>query len=156
MGLRQNMLDEPVSTLAWRKLVTFSPEEPVRTVCERMREQRVGAAVTLDDAGRPIGLFTEKLLIRLLQRDPDQMDRPIGPHATDYVVCIREDDSIARLVATMQKRDLRFICVCDGDGKALALTGLRGVMEHVVSYFPRSVLVEPMESNLSIEQREGA
>lgn len=156
MTLRENIMTETVVELALRTLVTIKPTDTVRQVCQAMREQKLGAALIVDDAGKPVGMFNEKLLISLLYRKPEGYDEPVSYHMTTNLVCVKQSDKIAELIATMQQRKLRWICVVDDQGKAVALTGLRGVMEYVVEHFPRSVLGHPIRSKLSINEREGA
>ncbi len=156
MGLQDNIYEETVADLSLRQLVTIKPTDTVRRACELMKAARLGAAVAVDDAGHPIGMFNEKLLIRLLATTPQSMDDPVSDHMTTNVVTVKTTDSIARLINVMRERQYRWVCVIDPGGKAVSLTGLRGVMEYVVDHFPRSVKVQPINSNLSIEEREGA
>lgn len=156
MGLRENLMTEPVTELMMRTLVTARPDTTVEQACAAMRQAKLGALIVVDDAGHPVGMFNEKLLIRLVASDIGQLSDPVEKHMTHNVVCIRESDSIAQLIATMQSRKLRWICVVDDSGKATAITGLRGVMEYVSEHHPRSVKVQPMQAKLAIDQREGA
>jgi len=156
MTLRENILHEPVSSLTLRALVLFSPDRPVREVCQSMRRESLGAALAVDPLGKPIGMFNEKVLIRILAEHPTAMDDPAEQHMTSYVVTVKQSDSIADLIATMQQRRLRWVCVVDEQGKAIALTGLRGVMEYVVDHHPRSIKSMPIRRKISMTEREGA
>lgn len=156
MTLRDSIIQETIADLALRPVVRVHADQTVRQVCEAMSEQRLGAAIITDADGRTQGMFNEKLLISLLARKPEGMDEPVKYHMTSNVVCVKPTDSIATLIATMQGRKLRWVCVVDDQGKATALTGLRGVMEYAVDHFPRSVLSQPIRSKLAIEEREGA
>ena len=156
MALRDNIIEEPVSSLALRKLVLFSPHRPVREACDAMEREGLGAAIAVDATGRPVGMFNEKILIRILTRYPSAMDDPAEGHMTRNVVTVRQGDSIAKLIGTMQTRMLRWVCVVNDQGKAVALTGLRGVMEYVVEHHPRSVKGTPIRRKLSMTEREGA
>lgn len=156
MALRQEILNESVTALALRPLVRFATKDPVRKVCEAMTESGLGAAIATDEAGKPIGMFNEKLLIRLLNGDPAAMDEPAEGYMTRNLACVSEHDTIATLIATMQSRKLRWVCVCDASGKATALTGLRGVMEYIEEHVPRWVAVQSMDSKLAMDEREGA
>lgn len=156
MALRQEILNEPVSALALRPLVRFAARDPVRKVCEAMTESKLGAAIATDDSGKPTGMFNEKLLIRLLHENPAAMDEPAEGHMTRNLACVFESDTIATLIATMQNRKLRWVCVCDDSGRAVSLTGLRGVMEYIVDHVPRWVAVQSMDSKLAMDEREGA
>ncbi len=156
MSLKQNILNEPVSTLNLRPLPTAQPDVTVRESLEVMRSAALGCVIFLDDDDRPMGMFNEKLLIRLLYAKPDEIDQPVRPHITRNVWCIRASDRIAQFVAMMQAHKLRWACVVDDDGKAIGITGLKGLVEYVVENFPRLCLVEPMRSNIAMETREGA
>jgi CBS domain-containing protein len=156
MGLRENLWRHPISQLSLRKALTVSPAMPVRQAVELMRREKIGAVIAINEAGKPTGMFNEKLLIRLLAYRPEAADEPIGSHLSVRIVCLRRDEPIARLIDVMQKHSLRWVCVVDEEGRAVALTGLRGVMEYVIDYFPRLVKVQPIEAKLSMEHREGA
>lgn len=156
MALRQEILNEPVSALSLRPLVTFSPDDPVRKVCDAMAEAQLGAAIAVDSSGRTVGMFNEKLLIRLLNENPEAMDEAAEKHMTRNVTCVKTTDTIATLIATMQHRKLRWVCVVDESGKATALSGLRGVMEYIVEHVPRWVSVQSMDAKLAMDEREGA
>jgi CBS domain-containing protein len=101
-------------------------------------------------------MFTEKLLIRLLAHRPEAVDEPVAEHQSVRIVCLRGEEPIARLITTMQKHALRWVCMVDGDGRPTALADLRGVIEYVADHVPRIVKVQPIEPKLSMEQREGA
>src|SRR5690606_771325 len=85
----------------------------VRETVARMKDQQVGAAIVVDDDGLAVGMFTEKLLIRLLARNPRAMDDPVESHMANRMVCLRDDEPIARLLATMQAHKLRWVCITD-------------------------------------------
>jgi CBS domain-containing protein len=156
MGLRSDILNQPVSSLALRPLITVRPSATVHEAIETMRRARLGCVIVIDDAGKPIGMFNEKMLMRMLLEKPDAISQPIRQHMTRNVWSVIEGDTIARLIGVLQVHKLRWACVCDDSGKATAITGLKGLMEHIVDNFPRQCKVQPIRSNLAIEQREGA
>lgn len=156
MGLRENLRREPISQLELHKAVTVRPQTPVHEAIEALRRESVGAVIVTDDDGRPAGMFTEKLLIRLLVYRPEATHEPVASHMSARIECLKADEPIARLISTMQRHALRWVCVVDGDGRPTALADLRGVIEYVVDHFPRLVKVQPIEPRLSIENREGA
>ena len=50
----------PLKSIIRREPVTVTPETPIRTVLERMRDLRIGSVVVADDRGQPLGIFTER------------------------------------------------------------------------------------------------
>ena len=156
MGLREDIRREPVSALGLRKVIPMSSSASVREAVAAMRENRRGYVTVQDEAGRPRGMFTERGLIRLLTTDASALDGPVGPHVSTEVPCVKATDSIATLLEVMQRERVRFVCVLDDEGKALGVTGQRGVMEYIADHFPRTVKAQVMDSKLSMDQREGA
>ena len=58
------------------QVVTASPATPVRQVAELMRDRNVGSVVLADEAGRPVGIVTDRdLTIRRAGR-PRRDGRP--------------------------------------------------------------------------------
>ncbi|MEE9212530.1 MAG: CBS domain-containing protein [Phycisphaeraceae bacterium] len=156
MGLREDILNDPVSALELRELAAVKRTTTVRDAIGLMRENRVGCVVVLDDQGRPLGKFTERLLIKLLLEDPDHLDHPVEQHMASAWAFVHKTDPIATVIDRMQSKGLRFVVVLDEDGRAVAMTGQKGVMQYIADHFPRQVKVQRMRSKISMDQREGA
>ena len=156
MALRENLRRDPISALTLHKVVTAAPETSVAAAVELMRGGETGAVIIVGEDGRPAGMFTEKLLIRLLAYRPDALEEPVSAHQSARIVCVKADEPIADLIATMQEHALRWVCVVDDDGRPTGLADLLGVIEYVVDHVPRIVKVEPVEPRLSLQKREGA
>lgn len=156
MGLREDLRTEPIRNLTMRDAVTVLPSVSVRMAAERMHEQKIGALIVVNDEGLPVGMFTEKLLIRVLALNPSAMDQPVGSHMSNRCICLGQDEPVARLIAVMLEHNLRWVCVVDESGLPVGLTGLRGVIEFVVDELPRLVKVQPIDPMLSMPEREGA
>jgi predicted transcriptional regulator len=147
---------EPVANLPLRPLLAAPPDMAVRQLVQAMRRRRLGAAVVVNEGGEPIGCFNERLLMRMLLNGPEQLDQPVQDHMDSRIVCIGLNDPIPLLIQTMQQHNVRWVCVLDEAGRAHSITGCRGVFEYLVDHFPRSVMVHPLRSRLTMSQREGA
>jgi CBS domain-containing protein len=156
MGLQGNLRSEPVSRLNLRKPVLAGPDESVREAVQRMRERQLGCVYVVDDEEKPIGMFTESLLNRLLVTNPDALDDPLRRHMADYWCCVRDTDPIVNVVTAMQAQNIRFVCVLDEAGRVTALTGQKGIMEYVADHFPGQVMVQRIGCAPFTQHREGA
>jgi CBS domain-containing protein len=156
VGLRQNILDDPIAELDLREVLAVTPQTPVREAVALMRRKRLGCVVVLDEQNRPVGKFTERLLLNLLHRNPQAMEDPIEPHMSRDPESLGLTEPIAKLLDLMQRKSLRFVIVTDDHGKAGGLTGQKGLMEYIAEHFARLVKVQEMDAKLSIDQREGA
>ncbi len=155
MGLRHNILNDPVSELELRELIAVRPQTKVREALDQMRAKKLGCVVIVDDEGRPLGKFTERLLIKLLLEHPDGLDHPVSEHMASVWASVKKSDPIIKVIDLMRSKKLRFITIIDEDGHAVALTGQKGVMEYIVDHFPRQVKVQRMRTEFFTGQREG-
>ncbi len=155
MGLQQDILNQPVSQLELRELIAVDRQTTVRQAIGQMQDRKLGCVVIVDQEGRPLGKFTERLLVKLLLDHPDGLDHPVGKHMAEAWAFVQETDPIAVLIDCMKSKKLRFVIVLDGQGRAVAVTGQKGVMEYIVDHFPRQVRAQRMSSEFFSGQREG-
>lgn len=156
MGLHKNILSEPVSELELRQLMAVSPGTTCRQAVAFMRANRVGYVVIVDEAGRPLGMFTERMLVKLLVQDPALLDDPVENHMSGRAMRIGRNEPIAKVIEMMQTLAWRFLCVVDEQGRAVGVTGQRGIVEYIADLVPRQVKVQRMASEFFSDQREGA
>lgn len=80
-----------------------------------MRGLHVGCLVVVDehDTGRRVaGLLTDRdVVTTVVARDAAPSTLRVGDVMTEDVVCVREDDSLVDLLATMQRRGVRRVPV---------------------------------------------
>jgi CBS domain-containing protein len=155
MGLRQEILEAPVTELDWRKLLTISATAPVREAIALMQSKRLGCVVVVDEAGKALGKFTERDLLRLMLLNPKDLDNPVGQNMSGTWATVNQSETVGKVIECMDKSKLRFVIIIDDDGKAVGLTGQKGVIEYIVDHFPRQVKVHMMESKLYMDAREG-
>ena len=156
MGLRQNILNDRVSDLVLRGLIAVTPKTTVRDTVRQMRSNGLGCAIIVDEDGRPLGKFTERRLICLLAENPERLDDPIDQFLESTWASVNLTDPIAKVIERLQAGGERFVTVTDERGKAVGITGQKGVMEYIADHFPRQVKVQLMESKLYMDEREGA
>ncbi len=156
MGLREDIHTDPVSELDVRELLWVRPGTTVRQCLALMRSKHLGCVIVVNEAGQPVGKFTERLLMKLVLRDASGLDKPVDGFMYKDANVIAQRDPIEKLLRTMQKQSLRFMCVVDDTGKAVGLTGQKGLMEYVTEHFPRQVKGQRMRSKMYMDEREGA
>lgn len=89
---------------------------PVRDAARYLAEHRIGAAMVLDDAGAPAGVFSERdLLLAVAERGGPALGCTVGEFmARDIAVCT-PTDQISSVMATMTDRRCRHLPVVDQD-----------------------------------------
>ena len=155
MGLHEDILNQPVSELDLRDVIVVDRHAEVRQAVSLMRQKRLGCVVIVDDQNKPLGKFTERVLVKLLENHSDALDQAVSDHMANTWACVQRTDPIAKVIEEMEAHKLRFVIVVDENGHPVALTGQKGVMEYIVDHFPRQVRAQRMSSEFFTGQREG-
>lgn len=156
MGLRENTQTEPVKRLNLRQPILVEKSSSIRQCIEKMREGKLGCVIVVDEAQKPIGLFTEAMLRHLLLESPAIVDEAVESRmATAFPWC-QLTDPIETVVEAMELKNHRFVVVVDEHEQVAGLTGQKGLMEYVAEHFPQEVMVQRVGTKPFPEQREGA
>lgn len=156
MGLKENICEDPISELELRELLTVKRKTTVGEAATLMRDNGLGCVIVIDSKGKPVGKFTERLVMKALLADAKAMSKPVDKFMYPDANIIRKDAPIADMIELLKTKELRFLCVTNRTGKAVGLTGPRGLMEYVADHFPRQVKVQTMDSKVYMDKREGA
>ena len=160
MDLYQRLLDEAVENVDYRDLIAVSPDAAVGEAIKQMKTRRLGCVVVVDNAGKPQGIFTARLVVKLLLRSDGKsgnaMAEPVSQHMVTPPAIVKPGASVAELFDCMESNKTRFVCVVDGAGRASAVVGQKGVVKFLASHYPHVVQGNTLESTLNVKTREGA
>jgi CBS domain-containing protein len=122
----------PVTALSLREAIVITAKTIVRSAVAKMRFKRLGCAVIVETPGhRPIGIFTERSMIDGLMSNASLDNRPVGELVDRNYMQLAGSEPISSVWDAIQCKGLRFVCVTDGDGNLIGLTGQRGLAEYV-------------------------
>lgn len=156
MGLQENLRKEQVGQLAIREPVTVPVDASLRDTLTLMRQHDLGCAIVIDDDRKPLGMFTESMLVEMLSRGDMPFDEPVGNHMAERCPWVRSTDPISDVLEAMQLKNIRLLCVVDAQDQVVGLTGQRGLMEYVAEHFPGEVTVQRIGQPPYLSDREGA
>jgi CBS domain-containing protein len=93
-------------------VVTADPHSTVRAVAQLMRERNVGSVV-LVQAGRPVGLITDRdLALSVLAEGRDPSD-PVADHASTPVIVAEPDMEIDEAAQRMIRQAVRRLVIVE-------------------------------------------
>jgi CBS domain-containing protein len=157
MGLIENIQRECVRDLPLRDALKVAANVSVQAAVDLMREKQLGCIIVVDDRDIPLGVFTERTVIDLLLQQPgDLADLRLADHLEVDWFCVRADDPLTKVVRAIHEQGARFFCVTDSEGRAIALTGQKGLMEYIAEHFPQQVMVQRVGGRPGTQTREGA
>lgn len=109
-----------------RKAVsTALSSETVQAAAEKMTQQHVGCLIIVDDAGRPVGILTDRdIVCRVLAVRRDPATTPIQAVMSASPVVARVGDLIEEAAFAMRQQGVRRLPIVNASGKAIGIVSL--------------------------------
>jgi CBS domain-containing protein len=91
----------------------------------------VGSVVVVDAAGRPVGIVTERDIVRFLAQEVD-FKTPLGQVARKGLITASPDDSLISAAAKMIEHNIRHLPVVEG-GRLVGVISIRDVLRALLT-----------------------
>ncbi len=110
------------------RVVTVRPEQSIREALRLLAEHNIGALVVVAEAETPVGIVSERDIVREAARSESVFGRTVADLMTrDVVVGLPEDD-LASAGHTMTERRIRHLPVMDG-GRLVGIVSIGDVVK---------------------------
>ncbi len=130
-GISGRLLSDRIGGLPLAPTVAVGPQATAAEAIQRMREERQGYALVLDDERRLEGIFTEyDVLRRVLGRNLDPRNTVVSEVMTPAPVTLEPDDPPAYAIHRMVAEGFRHLPIADG-GSLVGLLSIRGVLRYM-------------------------
>jgi CBS domain-containing protein len=103
-----------ISEVMTQGVVTADTDDSLRRVGELMRDRNVGSVV-ICEAGRPVGVMTDRDLALVVVADTVEAEAPVGEHASRPLVTGEVEMDIEEAVALMVQHRIRRLPVTEGE-----------------------------------------
>jgi|RhiMethySRZTD1v2_1073278.scaffolds.fasta_scaffold830204_2 CBS domain-containing protein len=111
------------------RVVTVEPTETIGTLSQRLRENRIGAAVVSKDRQTVVGMISERdIAYGLAVHRADLHTLPVSALMTTTVIACVSNDSVASVASTMLARSIRHIPVQDDGNRVIGMISIRDVL----------------------------
>lgn len=107
-------------------VVNALPDESVADAAARMHDRSVGSVVVVD-GNRPIGILTERDIVRMAAAGPSSAGLKVAELMTADPHCVDPGVSVQEAFATLTERGYRHIPVVEGD-ELVGIVSLRDLM----------------------------
>jgi len=105
-----------ISTILAKKgsaVFTVKPDQTVREAVALLVDKRIGAVVVVDGTGRPVGIVSERDVVRELAKNENVLNEPASRVMTVDVIIARPGDDIKAVSKTMTVKRFRHLPVMD-------------------------------------------
>jgi CBS domain-containing protein len=152
--LGETILGAPISALEPKPAAAVPESATIREAIQAMLAKDLGAVLVVR-GDRPVGIFTERDVLRKVAVSGIDLARPVAEVMTRDPESLEADDGIAFALNRMIVRGYRNIPILDASGRQTALLSLRDVVAFVVSLLPARVLNLPPEPSLGARSTDG-
>jgi CBS domain-containing protein len=110
------------------RVITIRPEQSIRQALVLLAENNIGAVVVVDETGRPVGILSERDVVRTAARDERIFGRAVAELMTRDVVVGVPDDDVKTVGHTMTERRIRHLPVVD-QGRLVGIVSIGDVVK---------------------------
>jgi CBS domain-containing protein len=120
---------DKVGAFVKRPPLTVTQEATLLDVVKIMATHNIGLVAVVDEAGRPLGVVSERDVIRALARGVQLSVKAIEVGTRGNLLTAKAEDDIYSVVKKMRERGTRHILVVDDAGKLVGVVSVRDLVE---------------------------
>ncbi len=102
---------------------TVDPSVVIRNAAVILAENNIGALIVLDGGGAPVGILSERDIVRELPLQPGLLDKPVAELMTTGILTGSPQDDVQALLRTMTERHFRHLPIVES-GKLVGMVTL--------------------------------
>ena len=127
------------------KVFTIGPGALVSEAVARLAENNIGALIVIDGPGKPLGIISERDIIRAFSTSTAVLSEGVTALMTSPVVSGTSNDDLDGVLRTMTTRRFRHLPVVD-DGELVGMVTIGDLVKAQLNEFRGAV--ETLESRL--------
>jgi CBS domain-containing protein len=97
------------------KVITIRPDQSIRQALGLLAEHNIGALVVVDEGLRPVGILSERDIVREAAHNDKFFTRTVADLMTRDVITGQPHDDLLTVAHTMTERRIRHLPVVDKD-----------------------------------------
>jgi len=109
-------------------VVTIGPQQPLKEAARLLTEHNIGALVVVNEAGKLVGIISERDIIRSAARLKDALSRPVKEAMTREVIIGLPNDDLKAVAHTMTDKGFRHLPIMD-QGDLVGIISMKDVVE---------------------------
>ena len=111
-----------------RNVITIRPEQPIREAIALLAKHNIGVLVTVDETERPIGVISERDIIRAVAKNGQVFSQTVGELMSKDVITGVPQDDLRAVAYTMTEKGFRHLPIVD-KGRLVGIISLRDVVK---------------------------
>ena len=113
---------------------TIRPSQTVHDAVVSMARHNIGALVAVDDEGRPVGIISERDIVRALVGAEDVLTKTVDQVMTKTVISALPQDDIQSVMQTMTDKRFRHLPVVE-EGQLSGIVSIGDVIKALLAEY---------------------
>ena len=113
---------------------TIRPSQTVHDAVVSMAHHNIGALVAVDDEGRPVGIISERDIVRALVGAEDVLTKTVDQVMTKTVISALPQDDIQSVMQTMTDKRFRHLPVVE-EGELSGIVSIGDVIKALLAEY---------------------
>jgi CBS domain-containing protein len=109
------------------KVVTIRPEQTIRQALGLLAEHNIGALVVVDENLRPVGILSERDIVREAARSESMFTRRVSELMTRQLIVGVPEDDLKAVAFTMTEKRIRHLPVVE-KGKLVGIVSIGDIV----------------------------
>lgn len=109
-------------------VVTVRPEQTIRETLALLAEHNIGALVVVDETQKPVGIVSERDIVRALAKTETVFRWPVGRIMTKEVIIGTPQDDLSAVGYTMTEKRIRHLPVVER-GKLVGIVSIGDILK---------------------------
>ena len=107
---------------------TVRPDQSLREAVDLLAEHNIGALIVVDEPGRPIGIISERDIIREAARTETVLGQPVSRVMTKDLITASPEDDLETVLQTMTAKHFRHLPIVD-KGRLIGVISIGDVVK---------------------------
>ena len=118
-----------VLQLKGHEIISVSPDNSLLEVAKTLRENKIGAVLVCEDAGRMCGVLSERdIIIAIAKHGSNILSGKVSDFMTEGVYTCSPDDDMKKVMEQMTRRRVRHLPVVD-EGNVVGMISIGDVVK---------------------------
>ena len=120
---------QSILTTKGTNVVTIGPDNTIRDALATLAKHNFGALVVVDDENKPIGIISERDIVRLAAKNEELFPIPINEVMTKNVITGIRQDELKAVANTMTEKRIRHLPIVDDQDKLIGIISIGDIVK---------------------------
>ena len=128
------------------KVITVRADQTLKLAVEVLAQNNIGAMVVVDETGKPVGILSERDIVREAARNEEAFVQSVGAVMTKDVIAGSPQDDLKSALKTMTEKRFRHLPIMDR-GKLVGIVSIGDMVKAQIDEYEGEI--ETLQTQLT-------